>query len=75
MFKDYLVAEDVAEKAGKKLGEEVSDVAGTAGKKLEKGDSIILFTPDVMIKYPNFQEGYTYEQIKSITIFWLANIS
>ena len=35
------------------------------GAKLEKGDSIILFTPDVMIKYPNFQEGYTYAQIEA----------
>lgn len=35
------------------------------GKKLEKGDSIILFTPDVMIKYPNFTTGYTYEQIEA----------
>ena len=35
------------------------------GKKLEKGDSIILFTPDVMIKYPNFLTGYTYEQIEA----------
>jgi serine/threonine-protein kinase len=35
------------------------------GKKLEKGDSIILFTPDVMIKYPNFTVGYTYEQIET----------
>ena len=35
------------------------------GTKLEKGDSIILFTPDVMIKYPNFLNGFTLDQIKA----------
>ncbi|MEG0577959.1 MAG: PASTA domain-containing protein, partial [Bacilli bacterium] len=35
------------------------------GKKLEKGETIILFTPDVMVKYPNFLTGYTFAQIEA----------
>ena len=34
------------------------------GKKLKKGDSIILFTPDVMVKYPNFVKTYTFAQVE-----------
>lgn len=44
---------------------EIIDQSVKAGEKLSLKDTITLYIPNVITKYPNFKEGYTIDQIRS----------
>lgn len=44
---------------------EIIDQSVASGEKLSLKDTITLYIPNVITKYPNFKEGYTIDQIRS----------
>ena len=50
--------------ASKYEGTEVIDQSPAAGEKVSAGDTVILYIPNVIVKYPDFTDGYTVDQVK-----------
>ena len=45
-------------------GSEIVDQSVAGGERLSSGDTITLYIPNIVIKYPDFTNGYTLDQIK-----------